>query len=399
MIDFSLTPEQTEFLKTIDKFGRKELEPVAREVDAAPDSPFPWDTVAQGLDLGLTRLAIPEQYGGLGLDLVTTALIVSRVAYYDSGFADVFGATALGFLPLLLGGGEDQKEYWFKRTCADETGRLLWAFACTEPNSGSDSFMAQDPQHGTRTTAVRDGDFWVVNGRKCFITNGGQASMFTLLARTDPALGQDGGTSWFVHEAGLPGFSVGKFEKKMGHRVSSVTELIYEDVRLPGEAVIGDVGDGQLITENVLAASDPMVGLLSAAVAERATDLAVDYAQQRIQGGRPIIEHQLVQRKLVNMRTRALAARYLCLKALWTLDNYPPGDISLGIYAKVFGSDTAVENAMEAMDVAGGYGYMQDYPFEKLLRDARLNTIYEGSNDLLRHVAGQRLTEEQNDYV
>ena len=394
MIDFSLTRDQEQFLAAIDKFAGRELEPIARMLDAAEEFEFPWDAVTQGIELGLTRLAIPETYGGLGLDMITTSLILGRVAYYDSGFADVFGATALGYLPLLLGGDDRQHEEWFTRTCQDDSGRLLWAFACTEPGSGSDSMNAQDPKHGTRTTAVRDGDHYVVNGRKCFITNGGQARFFTLLARTDPNKGQDGGTSWFVHDSDLPGFSVGKHENKMGHRVSSVTELIYEDVRLPAEALIGEEGDGAMILVNVLAASDPIVGFLSAALAERAVDLAVDYARQRIQGGRPIIEHQLIQRKLVNMRIRAEAARLLSLQALWTLDNFPPGDISQGVYSKVFASEAAVTNALEAMDVVGGYSYMRDYPFEKLLRDAKLNTIYEGSNDMLRHIAGRQLIEE-----
>ncbi len=394
MIDFSLTGEQEAFLDTVDKFGRTELKPVARQLDGAKEWEFPWDTAAQGIELGLTRLAIPDTYGGLGLDLVTTALILSRVAYYDSGFADVFGATALGYMPLLLGGSEEQQEDYFSRTCEDTSGRLLWAFACTEPGSGSDSMVAENPKHGTRTTAVKDGNEWVVNGRKCFITNGGEATLFTLLARTDSDKGQEGGTSWFVHEAGLPGFSVGKFEKKMGHHVSSVTELIYEDVRLPAEAILGDEGDGRLILENVVTASDPIVGLYSASVAERAYDLTVDYARERIQGGKPIIEHQLVQRKLVDMKIRAQAAKWLSLHALWTFDNYPPGDLSLGAYAKVYGSESAVQNALDAMDVVGGYSYMQDYPFEKLVRDAKLNTIYEGSNDMLRHMAGMNIVAE-----
>ena len=393
MIDFSLTRDQERFIDAIDRFARMELEPVARALDAGASKGFPWDAAAQGIELGLTRMAIPEPYGGLGLDMVTTALVLGRVAYYDSGFADVFGATALGYLPLLLGGDGEQQEQWLTRTCEDGSGRLLWAFACTEPGSGSDSMSAKDPKHGTRTTAVRDGDQWVVNGRKCFITNGGEAGLFTLLARTDPARGQDGGTSWFVHEAGLPGFSVGKFESKMGHRVSSVTELIYEDVRLPGEALIGEPGNGALVLENVVSASDPIIGLLSASLAERAVDLAEEYARQRVQGGRPIIEHQLIQRKLVDMRIRAQAARWLALHALWTFDNFPPGDISLGIYAKVFASEAGVQNALAAMDVVGGYSYMRDYPFEKLLRDAKLNTIYEGSNDMLRHMAGIRMAE------
>ena len=393
MIDLSLTKEQEDFIETIDRFGKRELEPVARRVDQDPDHPFPWDTVAQGLELGLTRLAVPEPYGGLGLDMVTLGLILGRIAYYDVGFADIFGATALGYYPLLLGGSEEQKEKYFRRTCEDTSGRLLWAFACTEPGSGSDSVIADNPKQGTRTTAVKDGNEWVINGRKCFITNGGEASLFTLLARTDQTAGQDGGTSWFVHETGLPGFSVGKFEKKLGHRTTSAVELIYEDVHLPAEALIGDEGDGTLILHNVLTGTDPLIGFFSAAMAQRSVDLAVEYARQRIQGGKPIIEHQLVQRKLVNMQIRANAARWLSLHALWTVDNFPPGDLSSGIYAKVFGSEAAVENALEAMDVAGGYSYVEDYPFEKILRDAKLNTIYEGSNDFLRHLAGLRTAE------
>lgn len=391
MIDFSLTTDQQDFLKTIDKFGADVLEPAAREIDADPSTPFPWDIVSQGIELGLTRLAIPEIYGGLGLDLVTTGLILGRLAYYDSGFADVFGATALGYLPLLAGGNEEQWNKYFTRTCEDGSRRLLWAFACTEPGSGSDSLGGDKPGQGTMTTAVRDGDQWVVNGRKCFITNGGEASLFTLLARTDPNKGQDGGTSWFIHDSDLPGFSIGRFEKKMGHRVSSVTELIYDDVRLPANAMLGPEGGGRAILETVVAMSDPLVGMFSAGVAERVLDLAVDYARERIQGGKPITEHQLIQRKLVNMKIRAHAARLLSLNAVWNLDNNPPGDLSLGIQAKVFSSEAAVTNALEAMDVVGGYSYMQDYPFEKLLRDAKLNTIYEGSNDMLRHLAGMRM--------
>ncbi len=389
MIDFSLTRSQEEFLDTVDRFGRKELEPVSRLVDADHDAPFPWETVSKGIEMGLTTLAIPELYGGLGLDMVTASLILGRVSYYDAGFCDVFGATALGYLPVLVGGDPDLWERWFTKTCEDTSGRLLWGFACTEPGSGSDSIKADSPKHGTRTTAVRDGDHWVVNGRKCFITNGGEASIFTLLARTDMNKGQDGGTSWFVHNADLPGFSVGKYEEKMGHRVSSVTELIYEDVRIPADAMIGQEGEGALILNNVLAASDPIVGYLSACIAERAFDLALDYTKQRVQGGGLICKHQSIQRRLTEMRTRFMTAKWFCLHALWTMDNNPPGDIALSAQAKVYASEAAVQNALDAMDVVGGYSYMRDYPFEKLLRDAKLNTIYEGSNDMLRLIAAE----------
>jgi alkylation response protein AidB-like acyl-CoA dehydrogenase len=390
MIDFSLTREQEDFLDAIDKFARLELEPVSRIVDADPNTEFPWDAAAQGIELGLTRLAIPETYGGLGLDMVTTALILGRVAYYDSGFADVFGATALGYLPLLFGGNDEQHEKYFTRTCQDTSGRLLWAFGCTEPNSGSDSVLAETPKHGTRTTAVRNGDGWIVNGRKCFITNGGIADYYLIFALTEPKR-RGRGMSAFAVPASSPGLSVGKKENKMGMRASPTTDLIMEDLEVPESNRVGPENEAFTALMRTLDGTRPTIAAQALGIAEGALAFSLAYAQQREQFGQPLIAKQGIQFMLADMATQVEAARALLYQTTSLYDQGFPDVSPLAAMSKLLATDAAMRVTTDAVQIMGGYGYTKDYPVERMMRDAKLTQIYEGTNQIQRVVISKWL--------
>jgi len=262
----------------------------------------------------------------------------------------------------------------------------LAAFAVTESGAGSDVTAI-------RTTAVKDGDFYVLNGTKQWITNGGEADIYSVLAVTDKTKGPRG-ASFFIVEKGDPGFSFGKKEKKLGIRASATRELVFQDCRIPKDRLIAREGMGFIIAMKTFDKSRPGIGALGVGLAQGALDIAVEYARKRIQFGKPIITFQAIQHKLADMAIKTEAARALIYAAARHLDTDPPDAGKVAAMCKVFASDTAMEVATEAVQVLGGYGYMRDYPVEKMFRDAKILQIYEGTNEIQRNIIGQELNKE-----
>jgi len=397
MIDFELSPEILEIQRTARRFAEKEIKPIAAEVDKDPDPEhnFPYEVVKKGCDIGFHIASIPEPLGGGGGGLIASGIVFEELARGDAGIAGILGITGLGLTPILLGGSPEQQEKFIRPFCEADGVRIA-CLVVTEPGGGSDSFdKVIKPPHGTKTTAKREGNEYVINGTKCFITCGNVGDLYTVLARTDKLQGQDGGTSWFVLPQGkeTPGVSIGKIEDKMGQRSCPTTEVIFDNVRIPEDNLLGDEGDGFLITKNFLAASDPAVGLLAIGIAQAAFEEALEYAKTRVQGGKSIIEHQLVGARLIDMEIAIESARLLCWKALWYGDNNVPGDSKLSMMAKIYATDVCMKVTTDVVQIFGGYGYMKDYPVEKYMRDAKVTQIYEGANDVLRITAAREYFE------
>ncbi len=283
----------------------------------------------------------------------------------------------------MLYGSEDQKAAYLPDIAA---GKRLAAFAVTESGAGSDVTAI-------RTTAVKDGDFYVLNGTKQWITNGGEADIYSVLAVTDKTKGPRG-ASFFIVEKGDPGFTFGKKEKKLGIRASATRELVFQDCRIPKERLIAREGMGFIIAMKTFDKSRPGIGALGVGLAQGALDIAVEYARKRIQFGKPIITFQAIQHKLADMAIKTEAARALIYAAARHLDTDPPDAGKVAAMCKVFASDTAMEVTTEAVQVLGGYGYMRDYPVEKMFRDAKILQIYEGTNEIQRNIIGQELNKE-----
>jgi len=391
MIDFELSSELLDLQKTAKRFAEKEIKPIAAELDSDPAHKFPYDVVRKGCELGFHIAGVSEHLGGSGGGLIANGILFEELAVADAGISGILGITGLGLSPILLAGSPEQQERFVRPFC-EAKGVNIASLVVTEPGSGSDSFNGDiTPPHGTRTTAKKEGSEYVINGTKCFITCGNVGNLYTVLARTDPSQGQEGGTSWFVLPQGkdTPGVSIGKLEDKMGQRSCPTAEVIFDDVRIPEDHLLGDEGDGFLITKNFLTASDPAVGLLGIGIARAAFEAALDYAKTRVQGGKPIIEHQIVGARLVDMEIGIESARLLCWKALWYCENNIPGDAKLSMMAKIYATDVCMKVATDAVQILGGYGYMKDYPLERYMRDAKVTQIYEGANDTLRVSAAQ----------
>jgi butyryl-CoA dehydrogenase len=297
--------------------------------------------------------------------------------------ATSFAASGLGAYPILLYGSEEQKAAYLPDIAA---GRRLAAFAVTESGAGSDVTAI-------KTTAVKDGDHYVLNGTKQWITNGGEADIYSVLAVTDKTKGPRG-ASFFIVEKGDPGFSFGKKEKKLGIRASATRELVFQDCRIPKERLIAKEGMGFIIAMKTFDKSRPGIGALGVGLAQGALDIAVEYARKRIQFGKPIISFQAVQHKLADMATKTEAARALIYCAARHMDTNPPDASKVAAMCKVFASDVAMEVTTEAVQILGGYGYMRDYPVEKMFRDAKILQIYEGTNEIQRNIIGQELNKE-----
>jgi alkylation response protein AidB-like acyl-CoA dehydrogenase len=330
-------------------------------------------------------MTIPEEYGGQGLSTLDFAVVTEEVAWGDVGIAaTVCGSARLGISPIMFSGNEEQKRRWLTEVCSDKTGTYLTAFAATEPGSGSD-IGSEDPSAGVRTTAIRDGDSYVINGTKIFCTNGGLASLYVVFAKTDPSKGASEGLSVFVVPSDLPGFSIGKIEDKIGFRLCQNAELIFEDVRVPKENLLGEEGDGIAIGMDSLCSDGFLAGVNALGLSVAAYEAARDYARERIQGGQPIILHQVVGSTLVDMWVMIEAARNLLWKCCWHHDHLG-SSVPLASATKVFCSDAAFQITSDAVEVLGGYGLMKDYPVEKYLRDVKILQIAGGTNQVHRLV-------------
>ncbi|NJD62184.1 MAG: acyl-CoA dehydrogenase [Deltaproteobacteria bacterium] len=377
MIGFDLTEEQTALQDMAHKFAANEIRPRAEECDRA--GTFPAEIFRKAFDLGLMTGFIPEAHGGLGLGSMESCLIEEELGWGCSGIATSMTANGLALTPILLAGTEDQK----KEFVAPFTRELTYASFClTEPGAGSDA-------GGIATTAKKDGDVYLLNGRKCFITNGSYASQYTVFASTDRSKGHKG-LSAFVVPRSLPGVSPGKKEDKMGQRASDTSDVLFEDVRVPAAHLLGKEGDGFKIAMKTLDYARPTVAAMSVGVARAAFEHAMKYSKERVQFGMPIAMNQAIHFLLADMAMDIEAARLLTHKSAWLLDQ-GRRNTKESSFAKAFAADLAMRVTTDAVQIFGGYGYMKDYPVEKLMRDAKLLQIYEGTSQIQRLVIAKEI--------
>ena len=378
MIDFALTDEQQEMRDLAHTFAEEEIRPVAAELDEREE--FPWELVKKAGELGLTSFAFPEEIGGLGItDELTNCIITEELSWGCAGVATVLGATHLASIPMLIAGTDEQKRRLLKPVI-ERNG--LCAMALTEPGAGSDVAAMT-------TTARRDGDSYVLNGAKRFITNGGIADLYVIFATVDRALGHRGVTA-FIVPGDTPGLTGGKKEKKLGIRCSHTGEVLLDDVRVPVENRLGEEGSGFKLAMTMLDRSRPMIAAIALGIARAAYEYARDYARERVQFGKPIAANQSIQFMLADMATNVQAAR---LMTWWSAKVTETGRPFLyeSSMAKNFASDVAMEVTNDAVQIYGGYGYIREYPVEKLFRDAKITQIYEGTNQIQKIVVAQRL--------
>ncbi len=377
MIDFDLTDEQKQFQAMARDFTREHVLPVAAEHDRAET--YPEEVVEAAHEVGLLNVGVPESVGGLGLGMVDEVVIGEEIAYGCMGMFTILMASELGITPILLAGTADQQQRFLGPLLE---GPRLAAFALSEPNNGSDA--------GAMTTrAELRGDEVVLNGVKTWISNGGIADVNVVFATFDPGQ-KHKGTLAVVVEGGAKGLTSNKLHGKLGQRASPTYEMVFEDVRVPRSNVLGEPGDGFKIAMRTLDKTRVPVAAGAVGVARRALDESVAYAQQRHAFGRPIADFQAIQFKLANMKIGVETARWQTYRAAWLVDQDRPHAEAAAI-AKAYASDMAFDAAQEAINVFGGYGYMNEYPVEKLMRDVKLNQIYEGTNEIQRLVIARGL--------
>lgn len=370
-LDFSLTDEQKQLQQLARRFAREQVAPVAKENDE--QARVPWELVEQLYEIGLLNISVPEAAGGLGLGLVEEVIIGEELGWADMGFYTIPMASELGITPILLAGSEEQQ----KRFLGPLTERpSLAAFALSEPGNGSDAAAL-------RTRAVRDGDHYVISGTKMWISNAKEADFNVVFATLNPEMRHKGVIA-IVVENDREGVSFNKIHGKMGQRAAPTYEIIYDDVRVPAENLLGDEQSGFKIAMLTLDKTRIPVAAGSVGVARRALDEAAKYALEREAFGRPIADFQAIQFKLANMKIGLETARIYTLYAAWLADRGDPAHISASAVAKAYASEIAFEAANEAIQTLGGYGYVNDFPVEKLLRDVKLNQIYEGTNEIQR---------------
>ena len=380
-MDYFFTEQQQMIIDTAREITNEKIIPVRAELDEK--NQFPREILQDIAKADLFSIFVPEEYGGLGGGCYEIVLALEELARGCVGVATSFAASALGIFPVLFAGSEEQKQHYLP----DIASGARWAaFGLTEANAGSDA-------SGIRTTAVLDGDEWVLNGTKQWITNGGESEIYTIVALTDPHKGARG-ASIFIVEDGDPGFSYGKKEDKMGIRSSSTRELILKDCRIPKDRLVGRRGTGFITVMKTLDMSRPGIASLGIGLAQAAVDEAVTYAKQRVQFGRPIISFQAVQHILADMAIQLEAGRALVYAAARHIDQHPKDMSKASSMCKVFATDMAMKVTTDAVQVLGGYGYMKEYPVEKMMRDAKILQIYEGTNQIQRNVVGQELNKE-----
>jgi len=380
-VDYFLTEEQQMIIDLCKDITDRMIIPNRARLDE--EEQFPVDILQAMAKADLFGLYIPEQYGGLGGGTFEIVLALEELGRGCVGIATSFAANALGIFPILISGSSAMKDKYLPDVAA---GKIWAAFALTEANAGSDA-------SGIQTTAEQDGDAWVLNGTKQWITNGGEAQLYTVVAMTDRDKGPRG-ASMFVVEDGDPGFSYGKKEKKLGIRASSTRELIFKDCRISKDRLIGKVGMGFITVMKTLDKSRPGIASLGIGLGQAALDEAVIYAKQRVQFGKPIISFQAIQHMLADMATEVEAARSLVYAAAKHIDAHPKDMSKASSMCKVFATDMAMKVTTDAVQVLGGYGYMREYPVEKMMRDAKILQIYEGTNQIQRNVIGQELNKE-----
>jgi alkylation response protein AidB-like acyl-CoA dehydrogenase len=382
-LDYFLTPEQKMIRDLARKVAEEKMVPIRAELDEKEE--FPWEIIKVSADAGLMGVSMPEEYEGFGGGILEYCLVAEELSRVCLGIATSVVASGLGAMPILLFGNPEQKKKYLPDIAK---GKKLGAFGLTEADAGSDA-------GALRTTATRKGEGYVLNGTKQWITNGGEAEIYSIIAMTDRSKGPRGASALIV-EKGTPGFTFGKKEKKMGIRASATRELVFQDCFVPQQNLIGREGMGFIVTMRTFDRTRPGVGAQGVGLAQGALDEAVRYAREREQFEKKIISFQAVQHMLADMATLVEAARALVYSVARYIDqSESPKEISkVSGMAKVFASDVAMKVTTDAVQVFGGYGYMRDYPVEKMMRDAKILQIYEGTNQIQRNVIGLELNKE-----
>jgi alkylation response protein AidB-like acyl-CoA dehydrogenase len=379
-----LTDEQREVRDLVRDLSRERIAPRAAAIDKRAE--FPWDVVELFREHDLFGVMFDEEHGGAGASALMTLVAIEEVSKVCATSGLILAVQELGSLGIKLAGSEQQKQRFLPRLAS---GEWLAAYALTEPSSGSDSAAM-------RSEARRDGDSYVIDGSKRFITNAGVASLYVVFAKTDPSAGHDG-ISAFVVEADAPGFEVGRIEPKMGIKGSTTGEVFFDDCRVPADNLLGEEGEGFRIAMRILDRSRPGIGAQGLGLAQGATDYALEYAKSRETMGKPIAQHQLIAATLADMETKCEAARGLLYKCGQMIDEdvHGPELTKISAMAKLYCTDVAMDVTTDAVQILGGYGYMQEYPVERMMRDAKITQIYEGTNQIQRLVIAREMVREQ----
>jgi butyryl-CoA dehydrogenase len=371
-LEYFFTEQQKMIKETARQITEERIKPVRAELDEKEQ--FPWEIIKEIAKADLFRVFIPEEYEGLGGGSLDLVLAIEELSRGCCGVSICYAAVALGTIPFMRFGSEEQKRKYLPKIAS---GERLAAFGLTESGAGSDA-------GAMKSRAVLDGDSYVLNGTKQFISNGGEAEIYSIIALTNPAKGSRGASA-FIVEKGTPGFTFGKKERKMGIRCSATCELVFHNCRVPKENLIGKEGTGFIITLKTLDESRPGVAAQGVGVAQGALEEAVAYARQRVQFGQPISSFQAIQHMLADMATEIEAARCLVYAVARTIDSGATNYTEEGAMAKLFASDMAMRVTTNAVQIFGGVGYTRDYPVEKMMRDAKIIQIYEGTNQILRN--------------
>ena len=381
-MDYFLTEEQEMIRELARRIAEEKIKPVREHYDETEE--FPWPILGELAKADLCGVYIPEEYGGTGGGVFDLCLAVEELCKVDGGIALILAATALATFPILLFGNDEQKKKYLPDIAA---GKKVAAFALTEPGAGSDASAIQ-------TGAKREGGNYILNGTKCFITNGGEAQIYIVIAMTDKTKGSRGASA-FIVEKDTPGFSFGKKEKKMGIRSSPTRELIFNDCKIPQENLLGKEGQGFIIALKTFDASRPGVAAQALGIAAGALEDAINYSRERVQFGQSISSFQAIQHLLADMATEVEAARALVYATARMIDRDPKVRVTKeAAMCKLFASDIAMKVTTDALQVYGGYGYMREYPMEKRMRDAKITQIYEGTNQIMRNEISLALIKE-----
>jgi acyl-CoA dehydrogenase len=372
MVDFSLSSEQLSLQKLAHEFAEREIATVASHYDRTAE--FPWPIFNRAHDVGLINLSVPEQYGGPGLTVLNECLINEELSWGCPGISGVLGMNGLAAIPVIIAGTEAQRRKYLNLLTSD---RQIAAYAVTEPGAGSDVAAIQ-------STAKKCGNDYVINGTKNFISNGSYANFYVVFAYTDKEKGHKG-VSAFIVDRDTEGIIVSKKEDKMGQRASDCAQIVFDDVKVPQDSMLGCEGSAFKIAMKVFDRSRPVVATTAVGVARRAMEHAIDYARQRKAFGKQLGQHQAIAFKIADMAMEIAAARHLSWHAAWLADN-GSRNTREAAYAKAFAADACMKITCEAVQIFGGYGYMRDYPVEKLMRDAKGAQIYEGTSEIQRMI-------------
>lgn len=380
-MDYLLTEEQKMIRDLAHKIAEEKVRPVAAKYDKSEE--YPWDVIKVIGEAGLFGLFIPEAYGGMSVNVLGLCIATEELSRACGGIAVCYAASALGTFPIVLFGSDEQKKKYLPDLAS---GKKVAAFAVTEPEAGSDA-------SAIKTTAKKEGDYYILNGLKHFITNGGDAETYVVIAMTDKTKGARGASA-FIVEKGTPGFTFGKKEEKFGIRASSTRELIFTDCKIPKANLLSKEGMGFIVTMRTFDMSRPGVAAQALGIAQGAFELCVKYAKERHQFEKSISSFQGIQWMIADMATEIEAARGLVYSTARMVDAGITGVAKESAMAKMYASDVAMKVTVDALQIFGGYGYMQDYPIEKYVRDAKITQIYEGTNQIQRNIIALQVIKE-----